>query len=107
MPKDTGLWYLLLILLLVAAIAVLATWLLALLQQGRRRAGWKYLPAALSGAGTIASWLQMIPAVEGFADLAWFLSGLLALTATLVGLLAALLLGRHKRKHARSVPPPP
>lgn len=107
MPTDTGLWQLLLILLIVAAIAVFVTWLLSLLQKGFRRAVWKYLPAALAAAGAVASWLQMARADEGFADLAWFLTGLLALTAAVAGLLAALLLGARKRKRARTAEPPP
>jgi hypothetical protein len=45
----------------------------------------------------------MAGADEGFEDLAWFLSALLALAAALPALIASLLLGRrNRRKTTRS-----
>jgi len=97
---DPGVWRLPLLLAGIALAGVLVTFLLSLVQQGRKNAFWKYLPALLFGLGAVWSIVQMAGATEGFADLAWFLTALMALAGALPSLLAAWLLGRRRRKRA-------
>lgn len=97
---DPGTWRLLLILVGIALAGVVVTFLLSLPQRGRKNAFWKYLPSILFGLGAVWSLVQLAGDNEGFADLAWFLTALMALAGALPSLLAALLLGRRSRKRA-------
>ncbi len=97
---DSALLRLILILLSIAAGTVLLTVLLSLPQRGRRHAVWKYLPAVVFGAGFVWALVKTASSTEGFQDLAWFLTSLLALSGALPSLVAALLLGMRKRRRS-------
>ena len=101
---DPAVVRLILILLVVAAAAILATYLLSLPQKGKKNAFWKYLPSILLGIGFVVSVIQAVLATEGFADIAFFLTALMALAGALPALVAALLFGARKRRLAVSEP---
>ncbi len=101
---DPAVVRLILILLVVAAVAILATYLLSLAQKGRKNAFWKYLPAILLGIGFVVSVIRSALTTEGFADIAFFLTALMALAGALPALIAALILGKRKRRLAASEP---
>jgi hypothetical protein len=97
---DPGAWRLLLLLVGIALGGVLVTFILSLGQRGRKNAFWKYLPTLLFGLGAVWSIVRMAGASEGFADLAWFLTALMARAGALPSLRAAWLLGRRHRKRS-------
>lgn len=97
---DPAVVRLVLILVAVAAVAILATFLLSLPQKGRKNAFWKYIPSILLGIGFVMSVIQAMNATEGFADIAFFLTALMALAGALPALIAALLFGARKRRRA-------